>query len=245
MHGAALVGDPARDLARTFAESLTWWGGPAGVGLARTGYARAQSGLDLLNNAISRLRERDRKGVKAALTAQRDDIARALAAVDSIVGDPEILIGLVNPGDAVDRRRFTGPTFVELVDARDQSSASRRAADQKMFVAVGVDAVRAGREAIDLAESEQRHASRQVDAVLTAIAFPPLPDPKIFELARTNTEQLLRLSATNPKARSMHAALDAGLNAPPAEAKLWVIYEGDEPHILTDLRWRAFAERGE
>jgi len=235
--------DSRRDLTRTLSEAVTHWGGPSGLGLARTGYHRARAGLELLDDALARLGDRDRNNIKSALTLQRDEIARAIEAIESLIGDREILVGL-EYASALVSKRLTGPLFVELLQTIDLAAAERRAADDQMHRAVGVDLVRAAREAIDVASAGQRHASRQIDLVLNAIAFPELPDAKIFELARTNTEALLRLGASKPSARAMHGALDAGLAASPAEAKLWVCWESDEPHKLVDLRWLAYSERG-
>jgi hypothetical protein len=243
-YAVEIATDPSRDIARTFSEQLTRWGGAKHLGLAGTGYARAKAGLDLLDDALTRLGERDRKSIKASLVLQRDEIARSIAAADDLIGDSEFLIGLVNASDVLQKRRLTGPKFVELVNTCDRAFADRRAADREVHLAVG-DNVRAARDKIDLAGAGQRHASREIDAVAESIVYPALPDAKLFELARTNTDALLRLSATKPSARSMHAALDAGLVASPSEARLWKCFEGDEPHVLIDLRWRAFAERGE
>jgi len=243
-HAIAMIGDPARDLTRTFSEVLIRWGGQKHHGEAGTGLARAQAAITLLDDALERLGERDRGGIKASLTSQRAEISRAIAALESLVGDPSFLLGMVNASDATQKRKLTGPLFRELVEATDQASASRRAADQKMFAALGSDSVREARHEIDVAEAEQRHVARQIDDALSAITYPSLPDQESFAAAKHSTEALLRLSPDKPRARSMHSALDSGLNAAPAEAKLWIIFETAEPHMLVDLRWRAFEERG-
>jgi hypothetical protein len=243
-HNAIAVGDPARDLARTFSERLLPWGGPNHLGAAGTGRARALAAVDLLDGALRKLGDRDRKNVKASLVAQRSEIMSAIVAVDELVGDPDILIGLLLSGDLFQRRRLTGARFLELVATVDQAEAERREADRKMHFAVGADNVRAGRDAIDLAEAGQRHASREVAATLEAITYPSLPDAGLFADAKNSTEQLLRLDSAKPTARSMHDALNSGLNARPGEARLWCIYEGNEAHKLIELRQMAFEERG-
>ena len=243
VNGHPIQVNHSRDLARSFSESLFRWAGPAHTGMAGTGIARAEAGLALLNESITLLGDRDRNGIKGELALQRDEIARAIEAIDALVGNRENLIGLTSDSDLLRKRLLTGPRYAELVNTCDQAFADRRAADQQMFTAVAADDVKAGRAAIDLADAGKRHADRQISAVADSIIFPALPDEKLFALARTDTEALRRLSATKPTARQMHSALDSGLNAVPAVAKLWIIYESEKPHMLTDLRWRAFEER--
>ncbi|HKO54142.1 MAG TPA: hypothetical protein VJV79_40820 [Polyangiaceae bacterium] len=146
-------------------------------------------------------------------------------------------------GAEMKKRRLTGPRFAELVETCDRAAADRRVADREMHLAVG-DNVRAARDKIELADAGQRHASVEIYAVSESIVYPTQPDQKIIADAMHNTEQLSSLSATKPSARSMQRARRwARRPARRSEAKLWIYDERDEPHMLIDLRRRAFEER--
>ncbi len=243
---------PSNPLYREFfEETLKAWGD-----LVFNGYSPAHpprklkvvAAIETIDDALKKLGTRDRGGVKAQLTADRERLTAALGVFISLDGEREVV-----PPCAFERDvgfHCDGPVAVELA-ARSKREQSAVASARSAFELATGDDVAAARATLDRAEASNRAFFREVAAIRDAARFPALPDfmspanPRvpdvtILDRARTDTQDL---STNGRPLMSTHRALEQGLRTPRNIARLWICFETNSKLAeLYDLRWRMFVE---
>ncbi|HEX3850094.1 MAG TPA: hypothetical protein VHW01_03960 [Polyangiaceae bacterium] len=195
-----------------------------GIGGNHDHRVRTVAAISHLDGAIDALGKRDRNGTRKFLLDTRAKLQAALDAFDSVKED------------------LSGPVGRALIAKIATTRASLSAAQDAVHFATR-DNVAELTLALHVEEAEGRELDRELVSIYESFEPPHLDNwEALIKDARGSTSDLERLPSRDPTVRQIHRVIDAGLNADPAIARLWIAYETKSEHTLVAWRWRAFAE---
>jgi hypothetical protein len=190
----------------------------------------ARAVVAIYDDALARLEGKTGPRADAArdqISAARAPIAAAFDLVKSLQAD------------------FGGPIGLELQQriVSTRAGLSAALAAKELATRATVDAALLE---VERCLADARELDRDISSINDRLSVRFLQWPNLEELqsAESSTRDLEKQSAKNPKAAQVHAAIEQGIKAPAHVAALWIAYESQPDHPLTEWRWRGFAERG-
>jgi len=190
-------------------------------------HPKAAAVVAIYDDALARLEGKTGARADAArehIVKAHAPIAAALELVNSLQGD------------------FGGPLGVEL-QSRINSTRAALVATITAKETATREGVQNALLAIEQAWADIRELDRDLASIYERLIVPPLPNLDELRNAETLTREIESLPGTRPSAVQVHGAIEQGLKADPAIARMFVAFETKPDHELVKWRARGLAER--